>query len=128
MPLKWLGQDLSLPLAAMPKALTLRAASNSKKKHLFSNVFLESYPRMRSQIEITKKIKRNQSNSSPLGVAYGFFFSLMPNKNRTTLKGLTSSSYRIRISAKETTAMITNFGRMPIFQRITNQPTQRMIV
>ena len=47
------------------------------------------------------------------GVAAGFFFGRMPKKNRTTLKRLTSSSYRAMIRAKETAAMIRYFGKMP---------------
>ena len=62
------------------------------------------------------------------GVADGFFLGRMPNKNRTPLNGLTSSSYRTMISAKEATTMIRNFGRMPIFQRIANQQTHTMTV
>jgi hypothetical protein len=62
------------------------------------------------------------------GVFEVFFFGRMPKKNRITLKRLTSRSYRAMIRAKETKAMIRYFGPMPIFQRMTNQPTQRIIV
>ncbi len=60
--------------------------------------------------------------------AAGFLFGRMPKRKRIKLKGLTSTSYKTIISIKEITAIIKYFDRMPIFQRITNQPTQRMIV
>jgi hypothetical protein len=60
--------------------------------------------------------------------AGGFFFGRMPKKNRTILKRLMSSSYKVTIRAKETTEMIRNFGTIPMFQGMTNQPTQRMTV
>jgi hypothetical protein len=62
------------------------------------------------------------------GVAEGFFFGRMPKRNRITLERLTIKSYRAIVKAKEITAMIRYFGPMPIFQGMTNQPTQRIIV
>ena len=62
------------------------------------------------------------------GITDGFLFGRMPKKKRTMLKGLTNSSYRIMIKGKETTAMIKSLNRMPMSQRITYQPTQRIIV
>ena len=62
------------------------------------------------------------------GIFEGFFFGRMPKKNRIPLKRLASRSYRAMIRAKETYAMIRYFGPMPIFQLMTNQPTQRIIV
>lgn len=62
------------------------------------------------------------------GFFEGFFLDRMPKKNRITLKRLTSRSYRAMIRAKETKAMIRYFGPMPMFQRMTNQTTQRIIV
>jgi hypothetical protein len=65
----------------------------------------------------------------PFSTWCGFEDSLnigfMPKKNRTGLKRLTSSSYSAMISAKETPAMIKNFGSMPILNFITNQPTPK---
>ena len=63
-----------------------------------------------------------------VGISKGFFFGRIPKKNRITLKRLTSRSYKAMIRAKETKAMVKYFSPMPIFQRMTNQPTQRIIV
>jgi hypothetical protein len=57
-----------------------------------------------------------------------FFFGRVPKRNRTILERLTSRSYRAMIKVKESKAMIRNFGPMPMFQRMTNQPTHRIIV
>jgi len=58
----------------------------------------------------------------------GRFLGLMPKKNRTMFLCLTNSSYSAMTRAKETTLIIRYFGKMPRFQRMTNQPTVRIIV
>ena len=63
-----------------------------------------------------------------MGIFDGFFFGRIPKKKRNALNRLTSRSYNAMIRANETKAMIRYFGPIPMFQRITNQPTQRIIV
>jgi hypothetical protein len=46
--------------------------------------------------------------------AGGFFFSLMPKRNRMGLKRLTNTPYRSKIRGKETTAMIRYLGNHQI--------------
>ena len=74
----------------------------------------------------------DNQTANPSGVGSGcaaaFFFGRMPKRKRITLKGLTSISYKTIISIKEITAIIKYFDRIPVFQRITDKPTQRMMV